>query len=284
MEKMWDKIILLITSHQGMNIIKAFFILLIGYMVYSIITKKILKNILKRMKNNQKKFLIQKTTKYIIHILIFLLVLNQLGFNLNVLLGAAGVLSVAIGFASQTSASNLISGFFLIGEKPFQMGDFIIVGGETGEVMEIGLFSTIIRKPDNLVVRIPNETLMKSQITNLTKYPIRRVDIDLSVAYKEDLDKVKELLMTIIQEHPLALKDPEPLFIFKAFGASSLDMMIGVWAKRDNFLTLKNELQFHIKKKFDETGIEIPFPQLVVWQGDLSYEKKNILSKNLLKE
>lgn len=197
-------------------------------------------------------------------------VLKELGFSLGVLLGAAGVLTVAIGFASQTSASNLISGLFLIGEKPFQLGDVIKVGETTGEVLSIDLLSVKLRTFDNLFVRIPNESLIKSQMTNLTRFPIRRFDLQIGVAYKESIKQVRELLIAVADANPLCLDEPSPLFVFNGFGDSSLNIQFSVWTKRENFRDLRNSLQEEVKNAFDAAGIEIPFPHRSLYAGSES--------------
>ncbi len=202
-------------------------------------------------------------------LVVFLLAaLHQLGFNLGVLLGAAGIVSVAVGFASQTSASNLISGLFLVGERPFSVGDVIQVGNTTGEVLSIDLLSVKLRTFDNLFVRIPNESLIKSEVTTLTRFPIRRFDLLLGVAYKEDLRRVEDVLLRVADANPLCLVDPEPLMIFQGFGESSQDLQFSVWSKRENFLKLKNSLAHEIKQAFDAQGIEIPFPHRSLYTGE----------------
>lgn len=193
--------------------------------------------------------------------------LRQLGFSLSVLLGAAGVLSVAIGFASQTSASNLISGLFLVGERPFELGDIIRVGTTTGEVLSIDLLSVKLRTFDNLFVRIPNESLIKTEMTNLTRFPIRRFDLLIGVAYREDIGRVRDVLLAVADKNPLCLDDPAPLFIFTGFGDSALNIQFSVWAKRESFLELRNSLQQAVKEAFDAEGIEIPFPHRTLYAG-----------------
>ncbi|MFU8817033.1 MAG: mechanosensitive ion channel family protein [Pseudomonadales bacterium] len=194
--------------------------------------------------------------------------LRELGFSLAVLMGAAGVLTVAIGFASQTSASNLISGLFLIGERPFGVGDVIRVGSTTGEVLSIDALSVKLRTFDNLFVRLPNETLIKSEVTTLTRFPIRRLDLALGVAYKEDIDQVQKVLFVLAEKNRLCLDEPPPLFIFLGFGDSALDIQFSVWAKRENFLALRNSITAEIKRAFDEAGIEIPFPHRSLYAGE----------------
>ena len=151
---------------------------------------------------------------YTILALFAVMALHQLGFDLSVLLGAAGIFSVAIGFASQTAASNLISGLFLIGEKPFAVKDVVKIGNTTGEVLSIDLLSIKLRTFDNLFVRIPNETVMKAEVTTLTRFPIRRLDLSIGVAYKEDIARVREergvpLPRRAISAHPPAAR-PDP--------------------------------------------------------------------------
>lgn len=193
-------------------------------------------------------------------------VLVQLGFHLTPLLGAAGILGIALGFASQTSVSNLISGFFIMGEQSFVVGDVIEVGDRTGTVLSIDMLSVKLRTFDNKLVRIPNETLVKSEVVTVTRFPIRRIDILLGVAYHENLDEVRELLFQIARSTPGVLMEPEPVFIFRAFGDSSLDLQLGVWATRESWLETKNAVHFRIKRGLDEAGIEIPFPQRTIHQ------------------
>lgn len=209
----------------------------------------------------------RRTIFYFLLILFTLSGLREMGFKLSVLLGAAGVLSVAIGFASQTSASNLISGLFLIGEGPFSIGDFIRVGQNEGEVLSIDLLSVKLRTGDNLYVRIPNEQLIKSEVINLTRFPIRRLNLPIGIAYKEDIGKVREVLLEVARQNPLCLNEPAPSIIVQGFGASSVDLMFYVWTRRENFLIMRDSMQEAIKRAFDEAGIEIPFPQVSVHAG-----------------
>jgi len=187
--------------------------------------------------------------------------LSELGFDLSILLGAAGILTAAIGFASQTSASNVISGIFLLGERPFVVGDIIRVNSTVGEVLSIDLLSVKLRTFDNLFVRLPNETMIKSEITNLARFPIRRYDLQVGVAYKEDIEHVREVLLDVAEANPLCLAEPAPLIIFQGYGDSSLNHQFSVWAKTENYLELRNSIPAEIKTAFDEEGIEIPFPQ-----------------------
>ncbi len=192
--------------------------------------------------------------------------LREMGFQLSVLLGAAGILSVAIGFASQTSASNLISGLFLIGEGSIAIGDTIRVGQTEGDVMSIDLLSVKLRTGDNLYVRIPNEQLIKTEVTNLTRLPIRRISINLGVAYEENLARVRDVLLKVAADNPLCLDEPAPQVIMQGFGDSAINLQVQAWVRRENNARVRDQLQGAIKQAFDEAGIEIPYPHQVAVQ------------------
>ena len=211
--------------------------------------------------------LMRKFIFYVGSAVILISVLIELGFDLTGLLATAGVATLAIGFAAQTSLSNLISGLFLIGEKPFKIGDLVRVNETTGFVESIDLLSIKIRTFENLFVRIPNESMIKNPVTNLTRYPIRRMDMNIGVAYKEDVGKVFGILQELARENPYALDDPEPLILFNTFGESALEFRYGLWFERSNFLKLRNSIMREIKERFDAEGIEIPFPHVTLYTG-----------------
>ncbi len=218
----------------------------------------------------QRGLIVGKLILYPSLLLILVSVLNELGFKLAPLMGAAGILGIALGFASQTSVSNIISGFFLIAEEPFKVGDAIQVGDVTGQVLTIDTLSVKIRTFDNRMVRIPNETLVKSQVTTITRFPIRRMDLKIGVAYKEDAERVQQVLMDVATANPHVLMEPEPLFINNGFGDSSLDFLFAAWTRTDQFLKVRNELTHQIKVRFDAEGIEIPFPHVSLYTGSVT--------------
>jgi small-conductance mechanosensitive channel len=193
--------------------------------------------------------------------------MTELGFSLAPLLGAAGVVGIALGFASQTSVSNVIAGLFLLAERAFVVDDLIQVGDVKGIVLSVDTMSVKLRTLDNRFVRIPNETLVKSTVTNITRFPIRRLDINIGVAYGENPERVRAILLEMAKEHPLALMQPEPIVIFQGFGESSLDLLFAVWSTRENYVRLKNSMQELLKARFDEEGIEIPFPHRTLYFG-----------------
>lgn len=213
--------------------------------------------------------LLSRTIRSIIWVLVLVQGLRAVGVDVISILGAAGVLGVAIGFASQTSLSNLISGVFLVSERSFKLGDYISVAGEEGSVESINLLSVYLRRPDNSLVRIPCETLIKSPVTNITGSPRRRIDMDLGVDYSSDLTKVKEVILDVIKQEPELLDTPAPTVMFSGFGDSSLNLHIGAWCKTEVYHGLRYRLATAILERFNKEGINIPFPvRTIVKQGN----------------
>jgi small-conductance mechanosensitive channel len=247
----------LVTKRHLLNLATALLILLIGLFI-----ARRARMAIERFSqlDNQQRLLLSKVAYYGLLGAAIAAGLGQLGFDVRVLLGAAGVLTVAIGFAAQTSASNLISGLFLMIEKPFVVGDIVAVGDIRGEVTAIDMLSCKIRTFTNLMVRIPNETMVKSNITNYSYYPIRRLDLNIGIGYNSDIAKVERLLRDVATHNPLCLDEPKPVFYFTGFGDSSMNIQFQVWTLTENVVRLQNEIYSQIKRDFDREGIDIPFP------------------------
>jgi small-conductance mechanosensitive channel len=254
----------LFTWSKVVVVLQAVILLFLGFIIARAVATLLSKSLARRVARHQRQ-LICRIVFYAILILFIISALQHLGFQLSILLGAAGVVTVALGIAAQTSVSNIISGFFLIAEQAFVVGDNITVNDITGEVLSIDLLSIKIRTNDNTFARIANETLIKAHIINLTRFPIRRFDIPLGVAYKEDLAKVREVLLNAADKNPLCLEEPKPVVYILGFGASAVNLQFSVWASQKNFQELKNTIQEDIKEAFEENGIEIPYIVMPAW-------------------
>ena len=250
-----------------LTFLQAIIIVVIGFMLARLASLT-LRRLLQEASSPHVTTLLQRAAFYLVLSLAIISALHQLGFNFGVLLGAAGVLTIAVGFASQTSMSNLISGLFLIGERPFEIGDLIKIDDTVGEVLSIDLLSVKLRMFDNTYVRIPNETIIKTQVSTLTKFPIRRIDLLFRVAYREDMARVRQILFDVAVQNPLCLEEPAPLFIMQGFGDSGVDIQFSVWVRREEYLALKNSIQLDIKTAFDQAGIQFPFPHRTFYPGE----------------
>jgi small-conductance mechanosensitive channel len=265
----WLNLLQMLKGELGWSILRALVLVGVGYLLARLFSA-IVRRLSGTSTSLHRRILFQRGSYYLILGLFVMAALHELGFDWNLVLGAAGILTIALGFASQTSMSNFISGLFLIGEKPFAIGDLIQVGGTVGEVLSIDLLSVKLRKFDNTYVRIPNESIIKTEVSTLTKFPIRRVDFQISVAYKEDIARVQQALFEVAAQHPLCLEEPQPLFVFLGFGDSSINLQFSVWGRTEEYLTLKNDIQFAIKEAFEQADIEIPFPHRTLYTGSVT--------------
>jgi small-conductance mechanosensitive channel len=202
--------------------------------------------------------LIKQILFFVVFSLFVLTALQNLGFEFNILLGATGIITVAVGFASQTSIANLVSGLFLLMEKPFSIGDTITIHEITGEILSIDILSVKLKTADNTLVRVPNETLIKTHFINLSHFPIRRLDFKLAIDYEDDMDAVKKLLLHVAKENPLCLADPKAAINFLDFHNTGISIQFSVWTLQKNYFDLKNSLAEEIKKSFWENKIKAP--------------------------
>ncbi|MFZ3385173.1 MAG: mechanosensitive ion channel family protein [Candidatus Methanoperedens sp.] len=251
---------------QYSTFIKALLILVVG-----LIAARIISNIIGKVTTSKFGNHIGSVTKNIVfYILLLSTIFAFLGtFNINLtgVLAAAGILGIALGFAAQTSVSNIISGFFLIADKPFEIGEAIQIDGQAGYVLDINLFSTRLRTFDNRYMRLPNSMVLNASIMNLSRYQIMRLDIPVGIAYKEKIPTAMGIIDSVIKNNTNVLIEPEPLVIINKFGDSGIELEARVWIQRSSLFSARTELIKEIKTAFDEAGIEIPFPHRTVYFG-----------------
>lgn len=255
-----------INTDRISEILVALILCLIGFFLARIISNTFIRTIGIRF-NAHQRLVWRRAIFYIIFMLFVITSLKEAGFKLSVFLGAAGILTVALGFASQTSASNLISGVFLIGEGSFEVGDTIqitLIRGHTieGEVISIDLLSVKLLTIDNVYVRLPNEQLIRAPVHNLSKFPIRRLTLTVPINFNEDINKVREVMIDIANSYPLVLADPKPRVTVSSFGESSIEIMFALWCKQNNYLQVKDEIHELIRNRFVDNHIEIPVPKI----------------------
>ncbi|MBA2862856.1 mechanosensitive ion channel family protein [Methanococcus maripaludis] len=267
----------------ALNVIESF----VTYQIFGFDLKILIYSILLlyftyRVSNRSKRYLLLKGSQegkfaeyrlkatlfhYSVMIIAFGIVFQMLGLTdrLGTLLVAGGITGIILGFASQTVVANFISGIFLYFDKPLKIGDSVEIGTSSGIVNDIKMMSTRIRTWDGVLVRIPNEKVFNSEIINNKKYPARRVDIEVGIAYKEDADRAIELIWNMLEDMTYVLVDPEPQIFVKGLGNSSVDISVKAWAPSEKWYDVKREIIKNIKKEFDGEKIEIPFPQRTIW-------------------
>lgn len=209
--------------------------------------------------------IIAKIVYYSIIILAFVSALPMLGVKLSGLLVAGGVVGLAIGFASQNIVDNFISGIFLLTERPIKIGNGVNIDGTTGIVEDIRIMSTTLRGFDGLYIRLPNRKVFTANIINFVSNVARRVDYDIGIRYSDDADKAITLIKDFLDAQAMVLKNPEPLVFVSELGESAVIIALRFWAPVSEWFGVKTNLLVKIKKVLQNEGIEIPFPQRVVW-------------------
>lgn len=205
---------------------------------------------------------VRKALRYSSYILIILTVFHRLGINISAILGAAGIAGIAIGFAAQTSVSNIVSGLFVLTERAFKIDDVIEINDTIGTVQSLNLLSVVLRTFDNQYVRIPNETIIKANLVNYSYFPIRRLKTELSVAYGTDLHHAESVLLSAAAANPLVLKEPAPSVLWTKFDNSGITATLNTWTNQENFGTLRNTLFIEVYERFLKEQIEMPFQQI----------------------
>ncbi len=195
---------------------------------------------------------------------VLVMALQRMGVEVTGLLGAAGIAGVAVGVASQSSLSNIIAGLFLVSEKAFTVGEVIKVDTTVGIVHTVDLLAVRLRTFDNTLIRIPHQKLITSVVTNITRFPVRRMDFSLRVPYGTRLAEVESMLKEIVKANPLALNNPEPFIMFTEFSSSGVEILLGVWFDKNDYVQVKNSVTRELLEGFEKAGIEIPFPHVHV--------------------
>jgi len=194
-------------------------------------------------------------------------VLPRIGISLSGLFVAGGIAGLVVGFASQSVVSNLVSGLFIMFERPVKIGDQIEIEGISGFVEDVQIMSTVIRTYDGVFVRIPNDKVFTSRIMNYVANTVRRFEYTVGISYADDAERAIEIIKNVIDSEPFALKYPEPQVFVKQLSDSSVDITVRVWAPVQVWYDLRMRLLWRIKKEIEKAGIEIPFPQRVIWFG-----------------
>ena len=202
---------------------------------------------------------------------LIIIILQYIGVNLTGLTTIVASAGVALSLALKGSLANLAGGVIILVARPFNVGDFIETTEHSGVVEKISIFYTYLVTFDNKQILIPNGILTDSSIVNYSSKEIRRVDLTFSVAYEEDVIRVKNVLINILKNNELVLEEPEFFVRISMHGDSAINFIVKAWCKTEDYWTVYYDLLETVKIKFDEEGISIPYPQM-----DL-HVKKNII-------
>ena len=252
-----------LTWENLFKVIGALIIIFIFWIIYHLIVRGIKKVPEKKLPKARSLILI-KFLHYIFYVIVVMYILSLFGVKLGAIWGAAGIAGVAIGFAAQTSVSNLISGLFVITEGAIKIGDTIIVDGITGVVDSINLISVTVHTLDNEMVRIPNSTIINTNLMNKSFHSKRRLTVTCPIAYGNDLQLALDTYLKAASDCETVLKEPAPAAWIDKFGDSGIDVTVAVWFDPKDFLKTKSDLHIAITKEKALAGLETPFNRLDV--------------------
>lgn len=240
------------------KIIGTVIVVLIMWFIYKVILSTILKS--QAIKNNvQRSAVITKSIKYIFYTVIIMYILSCFGIKLTALLGAAGVAGLAVGFAAQTTVSNLISGLFVIGEGVMKTGDMINVSDITGFVDSIDLLSTKVHTLDNQMVRIPNSSIINTNFQNNSFFEKRRLTFSVCTNYSTDIQKALDTFIKAPALCQTVLQDPAPAVWVDKFGESNIYMTVAVWFNSADYLKTRNDMFIALMKVMKDAGISMSY-------------------------
>ena len=228
--------------------------------------------------------------KVVLIILLIITAASTVGIEMTSFIAILGAAGFAVGFALQGSLANFAGGVLLLIFHPFKVGDFIDTGNHVGKVLEIQLLYTIMNTRDNKRVYIPNGSLANNSITNFSSNEERRVDMVFGIGYDDDFEEAKDIIKDIIATNDKILSDPEPLVRVGEHADSSVNIFTRVWVKSKDVITVNFDMHEDVKRRFDEAGIGIPYPQIdihfdpQVSDGFASRKEQLMLNKKLAKE
>ena len=257
---LWNQLSELLSSF-GISLFIALTILIIGRQVVKILIKVISTALERSNTEDTVRIFVTNLLNTLLMIVVFIAAINQLGIQTTSIIAVLGAAGLAIGLALQGSLSNFAAGILIVIYRPYKVGDYIQADNHLGTVDDIQIFSTVLKTPDNKLVIVPNGSIMNGSIVNFSNQDKRRVDIIASCSYEDDIDKVKSVLADILSKDDRILNEPKPRIAVSELADSSVNFIVRPWVKNSDYIDVYYSLLEEIKKRFDQEGIAIPYPQ-----------------------
>ena len=257
---LWGQITELLSSF-GISLFIALCILVIGRQVIKIVIKIISSALERSNTEDTVRIFVTNLLNTLLMIVVFIAAINQLGIETTSIIAVLGAAGLAIGLALQGSLANFAAGILIVIYRPYKVGDYIQADNHLGTVNDIQIFSTVLRTPDNKLVVVPNGSIMNGSIVNFSNQDTRRIDMVIGCRYEDDIDKVKSVLTDIVAKDDRVLSDPKTRIAVSELADSSVNFIVRPWVKNPDYLDVMYSLTEEIKKRFDEEGISIPYPQ-----------------------
>jgi small conductance mechanosensitive channel len=245
----------------GKNIVVALVIFYVGRMVISLVVRGLRKVMQKQEVDKTLETFICNLVRVALLVVVVIAAIGALGVETTSFIAIFGAAGLAVGLALQGSLSNFAAGVLIVLFRPYRVGDFIEAAGISGSVVQVQILTTILKTPDNKQIIVPNSQVMDSIITNYSANDTRRVDMVVGVSYSDDLDKVRNVLEELVAADERILDDPAHTIAVQALADSSVNFVVRPWVKTADYWGVWFDLTEAIKKRFDQEGISIPFPQ-----------------------
>jgi len=204
---------------------------------------------------------VAKLVYYAVLAVVVIAALNRLGVATTSVVAIFAAAGLAVGLALQGTLGNFASGVMLLIFRPFNVGDYVDAGSTAGTVMEIGIFATTLKSPDNIKITVPNAQVYGATISNYNGYETRRVDMVMGISYDDNIQTAIDTIRRIVTAHELVLADPEPLIAVSNLGESSVDIVVRPWCKTPDLWTVRLDLTRSLKEGLEAAGCSIPYPQ-----------------------
>ncbi len=254
-----------IVMEYGPKLIGAIITLVLGMWIISILKNTIRKRMEKKEVDPSLRGFINSMLGIGLKLMLWIAVIGMAGVKMTSFIAILGAAGLAVGMALSGTLQNFAGGVMILIFKPFKVGNYITAQGHSGIVNEIQIFNTILKTPDNKTIIIPNGGLSTGSMINFSAEPMRRVDFTFGIAYGDDVDKAKAVLMKLIEADERILKEPaEPFIAVSELADSSVNLVVRVWAEAANYWGIYFGLTEQVYKTFDKEGLNIPFPQMDV--------------------
>ena len=248
----------------GIKLVAAIVVLLLGRWVIKLIKKGLTRIMERRKADPSLSSFLMSLVSVLLTFLLIIAIVGILGVNTSSLVALLASAGLAIGMALSGTLQNFAGGVMIMLFKPFKVGDFISAQGYEGVVNEIQIFNTHVLTPDNKEVILPNGSLSTGAMTNFSKQGTRRVDWSFSIAYGDDYDKAKSLLLRLCDEDGRIQKTPQPFVELGKLNDSSVDITVRVWVDAADYWAVFFSMNEKVYKAFAAEGLSIPFPQMDV--------------------
>ena len=245
----------------GINLVTALVIFFVGKWIVGMVIKGMMKAMQKGDLDITLRRFIGNLARTLLMLFVIIAAINALGVQTASLIALVGAAGLAVGLALQGSLANFAAGVLIVLFRPYKVGDWIEGGGVSGSVEEVQILTTVLKTGDNKRVIIPNSQIMGTTITNYSANDTRRVDLVVGVSYSDDLDKVRKELQDLVNADERILKDPAVTIAVSELADSSVNFVLRPWVNTADYWAVYFDLTERVKKRFDEVGISIPFPQ-----------------------